>query len=278
MPILLDAFDEKANVIVWNSECERVTGYSREEAVLDPGLLERLYPDDAYQEYVIGTLGRNSEDFSGLEFTLTCKDGSRRTISWSNIAAKVPIQGWATWAIGIDVTERKEAELALARSEAKFRQLYENAPVMMHSMDKSGVIRNVNAKWIRELGYHRDEILGLKIDFVLTTESKNVLDRILPSFWDKGEISNLAQQYIREDGNIMDVILDSVVIDDPLWGDISLSVVRDITKSKRSEDAIRNIVAGVSSQIGRKFFDSMVLQFARTLGADFTFIGELVEK
>jgi len=41
------------------------------------------------------------------------------------------------------------------------------------------------------------------------------------------------------------------------------------------ENAMKNIVTGVSPQQGSNFFDSMVLQLANTLDADYTLIGEL---
>ncbi len=44
----------------------------------------------------------------------------------------------------------------------------------------------------------------------------------------------------------------------------------------RGDQAINEIVAGLSPLQGALFFDSLVTQFARILGADYTFIGELV--
>ncbi len=60
-----------------------------------------------------------------------------------------------------------------------------------------------------------------------------------------------------------------------LEGDVEGAVIRvdDVTDRVMIEDSIRNIVEGVSS-VGRRFFNSMVDQLAKTLGADFAFISE----
>ncbi len=45
MPVLMQALDEHGNIVVWNRECERVTGYSAEETIGNPSILEQMYPD-----------------------------------------------------------------------------------------------------------------------------------------------------------------------------------------------------------------------------------------
>jgi len=47
----------------------------------------------------------------------------------------------------------------------------------------------------------------------------------------------------------------------------------DITERKRHEEAIQNIAAGVSAQVGDQFFQQLVIQLASLFGARFAFIG-----
>jgi signal transduction histidine kinase len=51
------------------------------------------------------------------ELELTAKDGSVKTVAWSNMSGRFPITGWASWAIGVDVTGRKRAEEHAAQAE-----------------------------------------------------------------------------------------------------------------------------------------------------------------
>lgn len=124
MPVMMDAFDDDLNILVWNRECERVTGYRADEIVGNPNALNLLYPDDDYREQMIKEWSERGDDYYHWEWDLIAKDGSRKTISWSNIAAAFPIPGWATWGLGVDVTARKQVEkhhleLALEKEQSE---------------------------------------------------------------------------------------------------------------------------------------------------------------
>jgi PAS domain S-box-containing protein len=136
--------------------------------------------------------------------------------------------------------KRRMADEALQKSEFRFRQIYDNAPVMMHSIDKAGVIRNLNRKWLSAMGYSREEMIGRPIAEVMTAESVQHLWSVLPKFWECRKVADLPYQYIRRDGSVIDVLLDSVVTDDPIWGEVSLSVVRDVTAQKQAEMALKD--------------------------------------
>jgi diguanylate cyclase (GGDEF)-like protein/PAS domain S-box-containing protein len=110
MPVMLDAFDENNRIIVWNRECERVTGYGAEEVLSHPDPLRLLYPNEADRLRMLKQIQVAGNYFRGMEWTLTCKDGKRKTVSWSNISSEFPIPGWISWAIGVDITSRKEVE------------------------------------------------------------------------------------------------------------------------------------------------------------------------
>ncbi|MEA1906175.1 MAG: histidine kinase dimerization/phosphoacceptor domain -containing protein [Euryarchaeota archaeon] len=116
MPVMLDAFDDKGNIVTWNSECEKVTGFNSREIINNPGAAKILYPDQDYENYIHSTIGEYGGNFRNLEWGITCKDGSVKTILWSNISEKYPIPGWHSWAIGFDITERRKAEELIKRS------------------------------------------------------------------------------------------------------------------------------------------------------------------
>jgi len=116
MPVMMDAFDDKGTIIIWNRECEEVTGYNADEIVGNPRVAELLYPNEDYRTYIIEQLVKYGSNFRNHEWVITCKDGSKKTISWSNISEKFPIPGWYSWAIGVDVTERKQLEEERAKA------------------------------------------------------------------------------------------------------------------------------------------------------------------
>ena len=141
---------------------------------------------------------------------------------------------------GIDIRDRQQTEAALQVSEANFRHIYENSPVMMHSIDESGNFCNVNGQWLEETGYSREEVIGKPASFVMTEESaQRAIAQIIPQFWRDGAVRNIPYQYVRKDGRIIDILLNCDATTDPSGRKISLSVARNVTEQKRAEEALR---------------------------------------
>lgn len=109
MPVMMNAIDDQSRMVVWNRECELVTGYSADEIIGNPHAVELLYPNPDYRGHMLNEWAQ-SGDFRNWELELTCKDGTKRTVAWSNISLALPIEGWHSWAIGVDVTDRRRAE------------------------------------------------------------------------------------------------------------------------------------------------------------------------
>ena len=201
MPVMMLAYDEsRTNIVAWNKECERVTGYSAEEIVGNPDAPRLLYPDRAYLYRLRDFWRESGDDYRDVEWQITCKDGSVRTTAWSNISDRFPIPGWGTWAIGVDITDRKRAEealraahdelerrvaertadlaranarlqaeitvrklaeAALRQSEERLRTVLEHMPVMLIAYDtEANSIIFWNRECERVTGYSVQEIVG----------------------------------------------------------------------------------------------------------------------
>jgi len=125
MPMMLVAFDKLRNIIVWNSECERITGYMAEEVGESTGIWKRLFPDKGYRHWVMSEISKLENRFYDFEVNLICSDGSEKTASWSNISSKYPVPGWSFWGVGMDVTEIKEAQKVLEQANVKLEEMVE---------------------------------------------------------------------------------------------------------------------------------------------------------
>lgn len=110
MPFMLVAVNEAQEYIVWNHECERVTGFSAEEMLHNPEAVLKLFPDAAYREKMWAFYRDNQDDNHKWEMELARPDGSKRQTLWWNIASQYPVAGWASWSIGIDISDGKLAE------------------------------------------------------------------------------------------------------------------------------------------------------------------------
>lgn len=107
-PVMVDALDADGGFVFWNRECERVTGYSAAEIVGNTRAMELLYPDGDARRRMLDEYARRETDFRDWELELTRRDGSRRRVLWLNVSREFPVRGWATWAVGVDVTEFRD--------------------------------------------------------------------------------------------------------------------------------------------------------------------------
>jgi PAS domain S-box-containing protein len=125
MPMMLVAFDESRNIIVWNSECERITGYMADEVEESTEIWRKLFPDRGYRHWLSSEISKLGNRFYDFEVRLVCSDGSEKTVSWSNISDKYPVPGWSFWGVGMDVTEIKEAQKILEQANVKLEEMVE---------------------------------------------------------------------------------------------------------------------------------------------------------
>ncbi|MCP4751269.1 MAG: PAS domain S-box protein, partial [Proteobacteria bacterium] len=113
MPVMVNAMDEEGRYIFWNRECESVTGYDQRTMVENAEGTKLLYPDESYLKRLMEEWSERGDSFRDWEIGLESKDGSTRTVSWSNISDQYPVPGWKTWAIGVDTTKRSQVEKEL---------------------------------------------------------------------------------------------------------------------------------------------------------------------
>ena len=160
MPVMMDAYDAEGNILVWNRECERVTGYSAEEMIGNPESLAWLYPDADYRQRMMEEMARRNFEFRDWEWQITCKDGHVRTVAWSNVSPQVPIPGWDTWAIGVDVTERVQAQEALRRAEWEKEIILDSQLEHVIYQDCAHRILWANRAACESVGMRREELTG----------------------------------------------------------------------------------------------------------------------
>ncbi|MEG4341872.1 PAS domain S-box protein [Microcoleus sp. A003_D6] len=134
MPVMLIAVDADRNIIVWNRESERVLGYSTAELVGNQQAIQLLMPDVNYRKQIFKKVVELGHNFRDLEVEIKAADGSIKTIAWSNVSADFYVPGWDFWGIGVDVTERTAAELALRESEAQLREQAAQLEIAYHAL------------------------------------------------------------------------------------------------------------------------------------------------
>ncbi|WP_338268579.1 PAS domain S-box protein [Corallococcus caeni] len=140
-----------------------------------------------------------------------------------------------------DITDRKGAEDSLRSAGEKYRSLYNNTPVMMHSIDLEGRLISVSDRWLSTLGYERAEVLGHDSVEFLTPESRRFArEVVLPEYFRTGACWNVPYQIVKKNGQPIDVLLSAIAEQDASGKVVrSLAVLIDVTERKRAEGALQ---------------------------------------
>jgi len=80
----------------------------------------------------------------------------------------------------INISKRRRIEKALRESEEKYRDLYDNAPDMYHSVDSDGTIIDCNETESKMLGYKKEEIIGKNVSDFMSEESREAHKSAFP--------------------------------------------------------------------------------------------------
>jgi PAS domain S-box-containing protein len=213
-------------------------GYTREEYV--GRHISEFYADQSMREEILRRL-INKEILSDFEARLRCKDGSiKHVLINSNVLWGKNGKFIHTHCFTRDITELKRVEDELKQSEARYTDLYENAPDMYVSISaKTAKILTCNKTLAKVLGYQKEEVIGLSVFDLYLPDCLEAAKEASRTFAEKGEVHDVELQLRRKDGSKIDVSLNSSAVRDK-DGKIlfSRSSWRDITERKRIEKQI----------------------------------------
>ncbi|HXW71220.1 MAG TPA: PAS domain S-box protein [Methylocella sp.] len=143
--------------------------------------------------------------------------------------------------IVLDITERKQAEEALRKSEVLFRSIFENAAVGIAHIAPDGRWLRVNERLCEITGYTADE-LTTKTFQDITYPGDLEADLAQTRRLLAGEIDSFGmdKRYIRKDGSIVWIRLAAGCVRKPDHSvDYFVSVIEDIGALKAAEEALR---------------------------------------
>ncbi|HRS83072.1 MAG TPA: PAS domain S-box protein [Smithellaceae bacterium] len=235
-----------------NAESE-IVGYSREEMI---GMNARQYLDGeslkrAAQVYKASY--KTGEPFKSLEVEIIRKDGTKGFNETSGSVIRdaggkpVGFRGFTR-----DVTERKQAEMRLQRSEERYRDIFENAQEGIYQTTCEGKFLMANQAMARILGYDSpEELLGEQPDislriYVNPEERTKVIEQVQR----EGVVKGQEIQFYRKDGRKIWISRTMRIVRDEQNNEIYLEgIVEDITEKKESVDRLRKALGGTVQAI-----------------------------
>ena len=139
-----------------------------------------------------------------------------------------------------EIEERRATEVALKESEEKYRALYDNAPLSYQSLNENGCFIDINPKWLRTLGFEREEVIGKWFGDFLHPDSKPHFEKNFPVFKKHGYVHDVEFKIKHKDGHYLDISFEGCIGYTP-EGKFKQTycVFQDITERKQAEDALR---------------------------------------
>ncbi len=139
-----------------------------------------------------------------------------------------------------DITKRKQAEMELIQSEAKFRSTFDQSPVgsVIVGLDKRFI--RCNPAFCNFLGYPESELIGKTISDITHPEDLEIGMKELKQMVE-GEIESFTAQkrYLRKDGAVLwgeiSIRLVCDANDEPLY---FLPIIQNITERKQAEEEL----------------------------------------
>jgi len=234
--------DLAGNFTFFNDSMCRILRYPKEEMM---GMNNRQFTDKEYAKKLFKTFNevyRTGEPAKEFDWQIIRKDGTKRYIEVS-VSLQKNSSGKPIGFRGIsrDITERKQAEEALRKSEEKYRSIIENMQEGYFENDLAGNFTFVNDALCRLIGYPREELIGKNNRQYTDEKTAKKIYQVYNKIYRTGEPSKgIEEEYIRKDGikgfTELSVSLISDVEGKPIgFRGISLN----ITERKQAEEALR---------------------------------------
>ena len=245
-PMAVIEWDLDFRVTRWNPAAERIFGHSEVEAlgqyasfILPPDLHE--FGEEVRRDIYQRQSGQRNTN-ENLH-----KDGRIILCEWYNtplVDDSGQIIGAAS--LALDVTERRQAEDALAESEARYRAIVEDQTEFVTRFDAQGRLTFVNDAVLKYLQRSEEDVEGLTFSEVIYAEDLPHVMESIASLTPENPVASVEQRIYRGDG----------VLRWHLWTNHALfdeagkltgyqGVGRDITEEKALSEAIRKSEANL---------------------------------
>ncbi|MFC1890930.1 PAS domain S-box protein [Thermodesulfobacteriota bacterium] len=226
---------ETGERVEFNRKAHEMFGYNREEFVkLKVSQTDVDKNQEEISRHHREIIEKGSDVF---EVRRKTKNNEIRDTWWSSIPVSLGGKYYIQ-SIGIDITDRKQAEKALRESEERFRLLFNSSANGIFVHDYEGNIIEVSERACENLGYPHEEIISMNIrDIDVEIVSMDHREQ----FWNKlqpNQPITFESAHRRKDGTTYPVEVSCVLIESQ-DRKLIMGIDRDISKRKEAEEALR---------------------------------------
>ena len=256
-----------------NEAVSRMTGYGRGPGEFPP--MASLFAPESLDRFrkQLAARAAGVGDVMVQQWEIVARDG--RHIPIESISRAEMVGGKArSVAVILDITARKQVERALAESQARLQAIIDTSLTAIVTMDRRGVITDWNPQAEATFGWPREEAVGRVLaDTIVPTQHRAAHRAGLAHYLATGEGPVLGKVLeltaLARDGREFPVEL-AISPASPLGSEVLfVGFVRDITKRKEAEDAIKKLNSDlqIANQHKSEFLANMSHELRTPLNA-----------
>lgn len=229
------------NEATWSDEIYEIMGRDRD--TYDPStedILELFHPDDRRQFRTYFDTATANEEQYGIDIRIVRPDGEIREVHLQSEPA-YDEEGTYSYRRGTvqDVSERKQAERAVAESERLYRSILDNMVDTFYRTDTDGNVAMASRSAETLLGYTMDEITGQKLSafYANPEERDNFLKAVRES---PTGVRGYEAEMIAKDGRSVWVSTNARYWTDADGNMLGIEgTVRDVTEEREVSEQLR---------------------------------------
>lgn len=205
-----------------------------------------LHPDDLPEsEATVLRHLKYAEPFE-IEYRMRTKENQWRWILARGKAVERNDQGKAVRMLGthMDITERKQSEMALKHSELKWRNILVNTPQIGISINTSAEITFVNEHFLALTGWKENEVMERNwFDLFIPENVREDVRKVFHTVMGQKDtlgFSNFENEILGKSGQVFNVAWSNVLTKDAEGNVVDLTCLGvDLTERRHSEDKLR---------------------------------------
>ena len=240
-PFGVSIIDRDGRYKYLNPKFTEIFGYTLADISTGQMWFDTAYADEKTKQEALSAWKEDLKTFKDGEFRprtfdVTCKNGSRKTITFRAVTMETGEQ----FVVYEDISKRRQAEAALRDSEARYRSIFENTGTAMGILDEDMTILIANSQLEELTGCPKAELEGKKkwTDFVFGGDLERMktyhVERRKPGVTVP---STYEFRLVNKNGEIKDVWVKASMIPGTQR---SVSSLLDVTDRMRAERAIQD--------------------------------------
>ena len=246
------SLDKTGNFLSFNTAAEHMTGFSAEKVLgkhfTKIGILAEKSIQKTLKEFGLLLTGAERPPF---ELDIIRKDRTRRVMEVNaRLIEQDDREAWLQLILR-DITERKEAERALDRSENLLRTIINATKDAMIAVGEDGFINLFNPAAEKMFGRKKDEMIGQPLDLLIPEQYRQrhrqyVKDYFVSKKPNRVIGNTLEVQAQHSEGYVLpiELSLSIGVVDNKR---VVIAVARDITERKKAEQTLEELNAALET-------------------------------